>query len=92
MAIQMTREQRQVSASWFWMSIRSFRMDQLARKYTASTSLADLCELGRKNSYRPSIPCNSAKDPVERGELTELANAYDRMQEQRGDDRRAYRC
>lgn len=57
-------------------------IDFLIRTTTAFRSMADL--LNAKGSYRPSLDCS---DPV----MMAIADRYDRLQEFRGDHRRAYR-
>ena len=70
--------------------------DDLARRWTSSTSVADLA--GRAgDGYRPSLRSRTGfgrgrPNRRARYELTVLADAYDRHQADRGDPRRAYRC
>jgi hypothetical protein len=57
-------------------------MNAIIRAKTGFSDALDLLNAGGR--YRPSI---DMRDP----ELAQLADFYDRMQERRGDDRRAYR-
>lgn len=57
-------------------------LDGLTIKHTAFPNFRDMVE--SHPGYRPTICCD-------RPQLTALADAYDRAQQARGDDRRAYR-
>jgi len=58
-------------------------LDQLTVKHTAFPGFADLLNAG--GGYRPSLGTSKSV------EKTMLADAYDKAQEQRGDDRKAFR-
>lgn len=61
-------------------------VDRLARKYTACNSLEQLCE-----RRTPTLCTDSAPTHNDRLELRLLADAYDRRQAKRGDERRVQR-
>jgi hypothetical protein len=82
--------ERQAVAGAFWNAIASHAkkpasIDDLVRKYTAAKTLDELCELGKKTDYRPSIYVNGS------AEKKMLADAYDARQAELGDPRRAFR-
>jgi len=69
-----------------WAARLTVDPDRLARKYTAFTSLAALCQ-----RRVPRLRTESAASDQDRLELRLLADAYDRYQQQRGDPRRVER-
>jgi len=70
-----------------WAARLTVDTDRLARKYTAFTSLAQLCK------HRvPSLRTETAPSANDRLELRLLADAYDEHQAKRGDPRRVERC
>lgn len=65
-------------------------LDALTRRLTAFNSFHDL--LDAKGGYRPSLRCISGCPSGQNiPELKRLADAYDQVQAQRGDPRRAFR-
>ena len=65
------------------------QVDSLVCKHTAFESMDAM--INANGGYRPSICTESAKNRKQRAELCLLADIYDMMQKQRGDDRRAFR-
>lgn len=64
---------------------KTLSIGELVRKYTTARTLDELCDLGKKTSYRPSIDTKGSR------EKKRLADAYDARQRELGDPRRAYR-
>ncbi len=69
------------------------RLDLLAATHTAFRSFDGAATglLNAKGDYSPSLRTRSAHSEEHRRELTELADAYDAIQQKRGDSRRACR-
>lgn len=61
--------------------------DEVTAKHSAFKTFLEL--LDAKGNYRPSIKL-AGRMPYDRGELEFLAQLYDKAQELRGDERRAY--
>ena len=67
-------------------------LPQLIRKHTA---FKDMDEMLNAIDYRPTLKtnCHGVKKQAERNDCSErwlIAHEYDRLQAERGDDRRAY--
>lgn len=80
--------EKQTVAGGFWRSLASkpsLTVDDLVKKYTAASTLDELCELGKGTTYRPSIYVKG--NP----EKKRLADAYDARQAELSDSRKAFR-
>lgn len=64
------------------------RLDQITKQWTAFESFADM--LDAAGGYRPSLRADGAPKAAQQA-FDEMAEAYDRVQAARGDERRAYR-